>query len=217
MSKRIPIWDLPTRLFHWLLVLLLPCSWLSAEFDAMRIHELCGYTVLTLLGFRLVWGLIGSRHSRFADFVRGPVAVLRYWRSQGDAPEGHNPAGGWSVLAMLLLLLVQAVTGLYNADDVGFSGPLNHTVRNSLADTLGEWHEINFNLLLALIALHIGAIAFYFVRRGRNLVRPMLTGGQSSHPGLQTTPTWLAALVLAACAGLLYWLLSLIPAPQVFL
>ncbi|MBK6585169.1 MAG: cytochrome b/b6 domain-containing protein [Gammaproteobacteria bacterium] len=214
-TRSAPVWDLPTRLFHWSLPPLLVASWASAEFDRLEIHQWCGYTMLTLIAFRIVWGFVGSTHARFASFLRGPRAVIDYWRNKGPLPEGHNPAGGWSVMLMLILLLAQGTTGLFNEDDVAFSGPLVHTVSDSLAGTLGAWHETNFQILLALIVLHVGTVLLY-LRGGQNLLGPMIGGGRSVQ-GARVTASWIALLILAACAGLLWFLLSLVPKPAIFM
>ncbi|MBK9666983.1 MAG: cytochrome b/b6 domain-containing protein [Gammaproteobacteria bacterium] len=214
-TRSAPVWDLPTRLFHWSLPPLLVASWASAEFDRLEIHQWCGYTMLTLIAFRIVWGFVGSTHARFASFLRGPRAVIDYWRNKGPLPEGHNPAGGWSVMLMLILLLAQGTTGLFNEDDVAFSGPLVHTVSDSLAGKLGAWHETNFQILLALIVLHVGTVLLY-LRRGQNLLGPMIDGGKSGQ-GARVTASWIALLILAACAGLLWFLLSLAPKPAIFM
>lgn len=211
-TKRAPLWDLPIRLFHWSLPVLLVTAWISAEFDALDVHQWCGYTVLVLVAFRIVWGFIGSRHARFSDFVRSPAAAIRYLRGQEPEREGHNPAGAWSVLVMLLLLLAQATTGLFNSDDVSFEGPLVRALDRDIVDALAAWHEPNFWLLLTLVALHIGTVLFYLVRRKRDLIRPMLTGGESSDASAPR-PLWLAVLVIAALAALLWWGLSLAPPP----
>jgi len=211
-TKRAPLWDLPIRLFHWSLPVLLVTAWISAEFDALDVHEWCGYTVLVLVAFRIVWGFIGSRHARFSDFVRSPAAAIRYLRGGEPEREGHNPAGAWSVIGMLLLLLAQATTGLFNSDDVSFEGPLVRALDRDIVDALAAWHEPNFWLLLTLVTLHIGTVLFYLVRRKRNLIRPMLTGGESSDASAPR-PLWLAALVIAVLAALLNWGLSLAPPP----
>ncbi len=193
---------------------MLAASWASAEFNRLEIHEWCGYTWLTLLAFRIVWGFVGSTHARFGNFLRGPRAVIHYWRSKVSHPEGHNPAGGWSVVLMLALLLVQGITGLFNKDDVAFSGPLVHTVSKELAGKLGAWHEINFYILLTLIVLHVGMVLLYR-RRGQNLLGPMLHGGRSTQ-GARVAASWFALLILAACAGMLWFGLSLVPKPVIF-
>jgi len=215
-SRTNPVWDLPVRIFHWSLPPLMATAWISAELEALEVHEWCGYTMLVLVAFRIVWGFVGSRRARFSDFLRSPGAALRYLRGEEPDTEGHNPAGGWAVVAMLALLLAQGVSGLFNSDDAGFAGPLRHAVDESVAGALAEWHEINFNLLLALVALHIGAVVFYLVKRKRNLIRPMLTGGESSSAG-PPAPAWLAPVLIAALAALLWWGLSLAPQPQPFL
>jgi len=210
-----PLWDLPTRIFHWSLVALLGTAWASVELGEMRIHAWCGYSLIVLVSARIVWGLCGSHYSRFGNFLRGPTAVWRYLRGIEAAAPGHNPIGGWSVVLMLLAVLAQGITGLFNADDISFKGPLRHTISRKLAGTFGEWHEINFNLLLALVALHVLAIAVYRFK-GRNLVAPMIGGG-TAPAGTSTRPAWLALLILLACGGLLYLLLSSFPPPPPFL
>jgi cytochrome b len=209
-----PVWDLPTRLFHWSLLPLVLTAWVSAEEGYMEVHEWCGYTALVLVAFRILWGFVGSSNSRFSNFLRGPRAVLHYLRQGGWSGEGHNPAGGWSVVLMLALLLSQGVSGLFNEDDIAFSGPLAH-LSGDIPVSVHEWHELNFNLLLAVVGVHIVAVLWY-LRRGTNLVRPMVTGGSS---GEATAPrsVWLALALLAGCAALLWWLLSLAPKPAPFL
>jgi len=205
-----PVWDLPTRLFHWSLPPLLATAWISAEQGWMDTHAWCGYTLLTLLLFRILRGFAGSTHSRFADFLRGPSGVVAYLR--GGVPErpGHNPAGGWSVMAMLLLLLVQGGTGLFNEDDIAFSGPLSH-LAGTMAGTIHAWHEWNFNLLLALVLVHVGAVMRY-QRRGRKLLQAMVGGGTAG-AGTKNAPWWLALLLLGGSALALWLLLRLLPEP----
>jgi len=217
--NKILVWDLPLRLFHWLLVLLIVVSVVSANIggNAMQIHLLSGYTVLTLVLFRILWGFAGSTHARFISFVRGPAAVIEYLRAlrrqNADRHLGHNPAGGWSVILMLAALLVQAGTGLFANDDIATEGPLAKLVSKALSDRITGIHHLNFKLLLALIGLHLAAVAFYFFRKRENLVKPMLTGFKdaATGPGEATTPgkSWLAALLLAACAGAVYLLIKL--------
>ncbi len=171
-----PVWDLPIRLFHWLIVLLIAVSWWSAETSADRVHFWSGYTLLFLLLFRILWGFFGSSTARFATFVRSPAAVLAYIRGGQVREAGHTPLGGLSVVAMLLALLVQLTAGLIQIDEDDFvEGPLSGLVSYDLALLAHDVHEVNFNVLLALIALHLLAIGYYRVR-GRSLVRPMVTG-----------------------------------------
>lgn len=177
------VWDLPIRLFHWSLLPLLGFSWWSGEAGGLwlRYHFWSGRVVLALVLFRLVWGLIGSEHARFANFLRGPGAVIRslrelFRRPEEPPPPGHNPAGGWAVVAMLLVLLVQAVTGLFANDDLFNEGPLYAKVGKATSDLLTHWHHLGFRLLLGLVALHLLAVAIHTVVRGEPLVRTMVSG-----------------------------------------
>lgn len=218
--NKILVWDLPLRLFHWSLVLLVVTSFVSAKIggNAMQIHMLSGYAVLALLLFRLLWGFLGGTHARFASFVRSPLAVIAYLRGmkRSDAEQhlGHNPAGAWSVILMLLALLAQAATGLFANDDIATEGPLAKLVSKALSDRLTGVHHLNVKLLLALVGMHLAAIAFYFFYKRENLVKPMITGFKDAAAGLAATAqkqgrTWLAALLLALCAGGVYLLIRI--------
>jgi cytochrome b len=181
-ERRILVWDLPTRLFHWLLVMLVIVSFITGQLGGtwMQCHLWSGFTILGLLLFRLVWGLLGGHHARFSSFVRGPGAVLRYARTLSDraAPRhlGHNPLGGWSVLAMLLLLMVQVVTGLFANDDIFTEGPLYPWVGKAASDWLTKIHKLNQSALLVLIFVHVAAVLFYLIVKRENLIGPMITG-----------------------------------------
>jgi len=222
--RKILVWDLPLRMFHWMLALLVAVSIVSAEIggNAMQIHLRSGYTILTLVLFRILWGFFGGTHARFASFVRGPataIAHLKALRSQKSGRHlGHNPAGGWSVMLMLFVLLIQAGTGLFSNDDIATEGPLAKLVSKSWSDRITGIHEINVVVLYVLIALHLAAIAFYFFRKRDNLLTPMLTGFKDAdeHGDAAQAPgeapqtagkTWLAAALLAACAGCVYLLI----------
>jgi cytochrome b len=221
--RTIPVWDLPTRLFHWSLVTLVAFSGLSGEFaddlgsGFLEWHKLSGYAILVLLVFRLTWGFVGGTYARFGSFVRGPGTVLAYARSllggdSGTSHIGHNPLGGWSVLAMLASLAVQVGTGLFvRDDDLDVEGPFFKLISNNTADVLLDLHEANFAVLLTLIGVHLGAIAFYRIVKGENLVRPMLTGRREVTPGLVPQAgsgghILLGILVLAAAAAAV-WLM----------
>ena len=218
--NKILVWDLPLRLFHWLLVLLVVVSVISAKIggNAMQFHLLSGYAVLALVLFRILWGFLGGAHARFASFVRGPAAVISYLRAlprhQAGQHLGHNPAGAWSVIIMLIVLLVQTGTGLFSNDDIATEGPLAKLVSKALSDRITGAHHLNVKLLYALIALHLSAVAYYLLYKRENLIKPMLTGFKHSATGLgisaqQQGKTWLAAALLAACAGCVYVLLKL--------
>jgi len=209
------VWDLPVRLFHWLLVVLVAVSWVSVTIggNAMQIHLLSGYAVLTLVLFRILWGFLGSHHARFASFVRGPAVAIAYLRAlrRDDAGRhlGHNPAGGWSVILMLAVLLVQAGTGLFANDDIATEGPLAKLVSKAVSDRITGIHHLNVKILYGLIGLHLSAIAYYFFHKRENLVKPMFTGFKDSAAGADETAPgrgkpWHAALLLAACAAGVY-------------
>ena len=212
------IWDAPTRLFHWALVLLVLLSFVSVQAEWMQVHLVSGYLVLTLLLFRLAWGFVGSETSRFRQFLTSPAKAVRYlrgFRQPGpDTQVGHNPAGGWMVLAVLLLLGVQVASGLFNTEEYGAAyaaaGPLVKYVSKQTASLAGTIHEINFSLLLTLIALHILAILAYARVKKHDLVRPMLTGvkrlpAATRQPRLASP---LRAAILLVLAGTAVWLLA---------
>jgi cytochrome b len=209
------IWDLPTRLFHWILVVLIFVSWLSAWRDWMRIHVVCGLTVLTLLLFRLIWGLVGSDTARFSHFLKSPAAALRHLvhllRREPDTETGHNAAGGWMVIVLLALLCVQVVTGLCSNDDILVEGPLAGPVGKDRSDWLTHIHHVNFTLIEIAIALHVLAIITYRVLKGQNLLLPMITGkkrlpGATRAPRMMHAGFALAVLVFSALAVVLFLL-----------
>ncbi len=209
---QITVWDLPIRLFHWALVLLLPAMWWTAEQGAFDWHIALGIVTLALLIFRLVWGFGGSETARFGNFMRGPRAVAGYLQGvgKGDPVIGHNPLGGWSVIAMLLLLLCQIALGLVAGDpDDDAVGPLNHLVSFSMSDTATELHEILFNVIIAFVALHVAAVVFHLVAKGDNLVRAMVTGrksmrGNARQPAIAPRARLFWSTLVAA--GLAVWI-----------
>ncbi len=161
-TRLVRVWDAPTRLFHWAIVVLVAFSWYSMRESWMELHFLSGYTILTLLLFRLAWGFIGSDTARFARFLASPVAALRHlahiYRREPDLEIGHNAAGGWMVLVLLVLLLVQVVTGLFANDDIMNEGPLAHLAGKSRSDWLTNIHSINFTLIEIAVAAHVFAV-----------------------------------------------------------
>lgn len=207
------VWDLPTRLFHWLIVLLVGFSWWSAETGQMDWHYKSGMMALVLVAFRVVWGLIGGSTARFAQFVKSPAAVIAYWRRPRGAPQaaGHNPLGGYSVVALLLLLVIQIGTGIFAVDVDGIeSGPLSHLVSFDQGRAAAEVHHLAFSLLQVLVALHVLAIAYYRLR-GRNLMLPMVTGRDPQLAGGEgelVRAGWLRFVIAAAIAFALGWWVS---------
>ena len=217
------IWDLPTRLFHWLLAAAvfgaLGTAWVGG--NAMVWHMRCGLTVMALLLFRAVWGLVGGRWSRFARFIYAPATLRRYLRGDlrpGDHFEaGHNPLNAFSVFGLLGFLAVQVATGLVADDEIAVQGPLNRYVSADQGLAATSWHrDFGQWILLALVSLHIAALLFYLLRKQTNLIKPMLTGDKPvapataaadiPPPSLDNARTRLLGLLLgSACAGLAIW------------
>ena len=182
--KRIKLWDLPTRLFHWLLVILIAAAVISGKIGGAAIdwHGRIGLAILGLITFRLVWGIIGSSHARFVSFFPTPHSVMAYLRGRWNGV-GHNPLGAFSVFGLLALIALQAGTGLFGNDDIAFNGPLFNLISKELSDKLTGIHKFSINILIALIALHLAAIMFYTHVKKEQLVKPMITGWKDVQPG----------------------------------
>ncbi len=208
---RVRIWDWPTRAFHWLLVALIGALWWTAENDEVELHVTLGIVTAGLLLFRLVWGVIGSSTARFSNFLKGPRGVVSYLNGRAAHAIGHNPLGGWSVAAMLALLSAQVGLGLFAEDEDGLAwGPLSPLLDGDTVEWVTELHEWLFNLILALIALHVAAIVFYAIAQRRNLIGPMITGNGDAPNGVEPmrgAPAWrlLVAAVIAGAAALWLW------------
>jgi cytochrome b len=210
------VWDLPTRLFHWALVALILLQYATGQFGllSMQWHYVLGYATLALIVFRVLWGFFGSQTSRFSHFVRSPSAVLGYLRDlfSGRARHaaGHNPLGGWSVLLMLSLVALQTVSGLFTTDDITEEGPLVARVSDATITLMTSIHHLNRYVLLALIALHIGAVALHYALRGENLVTPMLDGHArvGTPQAFRFAPSWRAAGLLLLSAGAVWALVA---------
>lgn len=177
------IWDPLVRVFHWALMLCVVAAWILGEFgpDIMTLHFWLGYAVGGLLLIRLLWGFVGPRTARFASFVTGPGPVLRYIATlparKPSHAAGHNPLGGWSVVAMLVLLGLQVVTGLFvGTDDYVNMGPLSGYVSEDVNKLVLGWHKTFAPLILALVGLHVAAIWFYKIWKREDLITPMITG-----------------------------------------
>ncbi len=217
LRQPVRVWDLPTRAFHWTLALCLVTSVVTAKIGggAMDWHFRAGYVMLTLLAFRLVWGLVGGRWSRFASFIYAPATVLRYLRGQTRPGEhldvGHNPLGSFSVFGLLAILAVQVATGLVADDEIAYSGPLNGLVETATAALATSWHKTWGQwIILGLVGLHVAAILYYLLAKGVNLVRPMLQGDKALPAGTPHSADGMAQRVLAVvvvmlCAAGAYW------------
>lgn len=210
-TRPVKVWDAWIRGVHWSIVILLGVSWWSIEAGRMQVHYLSGYSVLTLVLFRIGWGLAGSETARFGRFLRSPLAAFRhlaaFTRTEPDHEIGHNAAGGWMVLAMLLLLLAQPLTGLFADTGYGDHGPLAKLVAGETSDWLTGLHHRNARLILAAAVLHVLAIGTYALLKGHDLVRPMVTG-RKSLPADTVPPRFgsplLAATLLGAAALLVF-------------
>lgn len=181
--QRIELWDLPTRVFHWLLAVSVGGALVTGYVGGNWIewHARLGELIVGLVVFRVVWGFVGAPSARFAHFVRGPSAIAAYVRGQWQGV-GHNPLGALSVLALLALSLAQAATGLFATDDIAFQGPWAALVGDDGAHRAASLHGLLQKLLIGVVLVHLAAIVFYALVKRRNLVRPMLTGWQAAEP-----------------------------------
>lgn len=185
-GSKIKVWDLPVRLFHWTLVTCVAAAWITGSMGKLDIHFILGYTVIGLLVLRLIWGFVGSPTARFSQFVKGPKAAIQYIRYRLGLPggvepaPGHNPIGGWMVIALLLFLAGQATTGLFTSDDIMVEGPLASYVSSKTVEILSTIHRVKANIILSLVVMHVAAVLVYLLIFRENLVRPMITGWKSS-------------------------------------
>lgn len=216
-ASRAYVWDLPTRLFHWLLVIAVVSAFVTAKIGGslMLWHGRIGLTILGLLAFRIAWGMAGSTYARFVQFVKGPAAILAYLRGQWQGL-GHNPVGALSVLALLATLGGLVATGLFANDDIAFRGYLTALVDSDLSERITRIHHKLENFLVLLVILHVGAIAFYARVKKHNLVKPMITGWADGNPQASATGGGPVAFIVAACfAATSVWAASgaLLPPP----
>ena len=222
MSKKIRIWDLPTRSFHWSLVLLIVFSFVTAKIGGnwMYWHFYSGYAILSLITFRILWGFVGGRYARFGSFLFSPAQILQYLRNAPNAVKtlGHNPVGSLSVFALIGFVGLQAVTGLFSNDDISEEGPLVRFVSNATSNWFTSIHNLNEKMLLVLVLTHVGAVLFYLLRKKENLIKPMISGDKdvrSDDPnkdmasrddfGLRVRAVILMVICAAAVACLVNW------------
>jgi cytochrome b len=206
-----PLWDLPIRLVHWLLAGLIGFSWWTVHHHHTDWHIWSGCGILTLLIFRLLWGFFGSSTARWSSFVRRPSAVRDYLRGRWTGI-GHTPLGALSVVALLAAVAIQVGLGLFSQDEDGiYAGPLSRLVSSDTSDKVRDVHELWFNVVLGLIVLHIGAIAYYRLFRGKKLTKPMITGRARVEPGLEPMRPvrwWTALICLAVSIGIVRWIIA---------
>lgn len=212
------VWDLPTRLFHWLLAICFVALVITGNIggNAMVWHFRFGYVVFSLLLFRMVWGVIGGRWSRFVSFIYSPQTILTYLRgfSRPELTVGHSPLGAFSVFALLLFLAVQVATGLISDDEIAYAGPLTRFVSGSLVSQATSYHkDIGKLVLIILVTLHVAAVLYYLWKKKDNLIKPMLHGNKllsvPVEPSRDDATTRItAAVVWALCAALVAWLVQ---------
>jgi cytochrome b len=219
--KTIRVWDLPLRLFHWALVGLIVAALVTQKIggNAMIWHFRCGYAALTLVAFRILWGLVGTRYARFSSFIYRPAHIIAYFHNLRNGSmqryTGHNPMGGLSVIALLGIVALQALSGLFSNDDIASEGPLVRFISKELSDRISSFHaDVSGNLIYALIGLHLAAIAYYYFFKKENLVRPILSGDKEvDYDAPLADDSWkmraLALLILALCGLAVYGTVSL--------
>jgi cytochrome b len=209
-QQKIKVWDFPTRFFHWAMVLLLGGLWWTADVGEMQWHQVLAYVLMGLIGFRLIWGLVGSETSQFRYFVVLPQQVISYVKAQPKPSTlGHNPLGGYMVVVLLSILVLQLTTGLFATDEIFTEGPLMYLVSSDIAGWLTWLHKTNFNLILALAALHIIAVIVH-VFKGDNILKAMFSGYKQINKQV-TSPTlrspWMALVIVFVIFACIWWLL----------
>lgn len=205
--QKVLVWDIPTRVFHWLLVSSLLAQYATAEWleNAIQWHFYIGYFTLFLVIFRILWGFVGTQYARFSSFVTGPRKVIRYMKTLFDKDSmpsiGHNPLGGWFVVIMLVLVAVQAISGLFMTDDIFLDGPYRPLADEQTLALMNSLHHLAFDLLLYVIALHIAAVVFYGIYKKQKLVPAMVHGKKVSKTVGITDSRLISALVVALLAA----------------
>lgn len=220
-TSKLRVWDVPVRIFHWALVLLFAFQVYSGNTggNVMLWHMYAGYAILSLVLFRLAWGFAGSTHARFAEFLAGPLGAVRFARKlfsrEPAVYAGHNPLGGWMVVALLLSLALQAGTGLFANDDIATEGPLAALVSKAVSDRLTTIHRWNAVVLIVLVGLHIAAVLFHWVVKKENLVGAMFTGIKDVPAEVarrtavaRLASNWRALALFAAACAIVYMVIK---------
>lgn len=184
MKPVIRVWDLPTRIFHWILSLAILGSIVTNYCNEIVLHSYCGYTALVLIIFRIVWGFIGPHHARFSVFLPSFATLRKYFSPSAPTVLGHSPLGALAVVALLLIILVQAVSGLFVDDDISFAGPLSKFISLDRVAWMNKIHAYNHFLVYGMIGLHLSAIAYYQFIKKNNLIGPMLHGDKTLEAGI---------------------------------
>ncbi len=219
MTKKLFVWDLPVRLFHWLLLISLLSAWYTSdgERDLIDYHLKIGYFTLGLIIFRIMWGIFGTQYAKFSQFFPTKAKLLSYLnkskQNQVDTTVGHNPLGGLMIILMLLLILSQAISGLFMNDDVFTTGPYYESVNSSIQKFMSLIHHNVFDIILFVSVVHIGAIFYYLFAKKINLIVPMFTGYKSTDnneaSSIKSSKLLLALVIILLIVVFLYWLLVL--------
>ncbi len=227
------IWDLPLRIFHWSFALTVLGAWYTSEQEGelIDLHIQLGYVALGLLIFRLLWGVIGPKHARFLSFIPSPKSLMQYLKiskktvntsDKQQSSAGHNPLGALMVVLMIILIALQAISGLFINDDVFSSGPYYGSFSKEFEQTMSFLHHNTFDFMIAAIVLHLTAIAYYWRVKKQNLVLPMITGKKSAHlvseaDAIPHSKIFLAIIVAISCCLFVYWLVVInVPVVEAF-
>jgi len=211
--NKIRLWDLPTRLFHWGFAAAVLGAIATDLLENITWHSYCGYTALVLVVFRIIWGFVGPHHARFSSFVPSVSSLKTFFKDKTVSPLGHNPLGALSVIAMLLIVLVQATSGLFTDDEISFQGPLSKFLSEDMVKIMNEIHETNHVLVYGIVALHLIAIFYYQRIKKNNLIGPMVYGDKEIDPKNQPVDQTLASkddVKIRLLAGVLLILLIVI-------
>ena len=220
--KSVKIWDLPVRVFHWSLVILFIAAYVTNYLGPsyFSYHLWCGYAVIVLVSFRIVWGLVGTYHARFINFLRDPFSTAKYafsvFRKKDEHHLGHNPLGAVMVIILLVAILLQAITGLFTNDEIFNLGPLYAYVSDELSLELTSVHRQLFYWILGAIGLHIAAVLFHVFFKRDNIIKAMFTGEKDVHDAKDIKPIkssriWLAIIIIVVLAIALAWVISTAP------
>ncbi|MBT1450998.1 cytochrome b/b6 domain-containing protein [Glaciecola sp. XM2] len=216
--NQVKVWDVPTRLFHWALVGVFVFQYVTAEWldDAMQLHFYGGYVALGILLFRVIWGFVGSYHARFANFVHSPATAFAYANGSSQQYLGHNPLGGYSVLAILAVMLTQTISGLFMTDDIFLDGPYHGALGDVTDDIMNFLHHNAISVMYALIALHLFAIAWYSIRKKQKLIGAMVHGNKEQTDAKITDVQthWLRFIVVVVAVSVAVYLLVEVLPPE---
>ena len=210
-SSAWPVWDRPVRFMHWYFPVALGFMWWSGEQGYTLWHSWCGYSLIVIAATRLLWGFVGSYHTRFSTFLKGPKVVVDYLRGRWEVKSGHNPLGGWASLLLVFMVLNQGATGLFTSDDISFEGPLAYW-GGQWSSTLSELHHLNWVALQGMVVLHLLAVAFHQGVRKEPMIQGMWRGQSPNYQGeVAPAPVWKALAVLVAMSTLLSGVIALAP------